>query len=302
MSPRFRRFLPPVVIGGTFLVLAVSAVVFGIASFRHPVGKPDSPPTPTPFVIWAAVFGLATYKTLTGRLFAGHRWARIDRQLSEAGFRQATEQEVEHTAGIPVLLLSPKVLGTDRGGGLDHVSIRSVGSREVRVFRARVRGAGRWIDVPAVGVRVPAHLAPTIIRPARRGLRPPINMKRVFFELESFNRSVEVRSVDRFFASAFLDPRMIEWLGHHLGRTVIELADRWVIVWSNALLGSPVSPLQLIESLAAFNDHIPRSAPSLFPQRPISTVWIHRRKHAGFSGWLDRLSHMSDLPGDSAVD
>jgi len=140
-------------------------------------------------VIWAVVFGLATYKTLTGRLFAGHRWARIDRQLLTAGFRHATQREVEHTTGIPVLMLSPKVLGIDRGGGLDHVTVRSVGAREVRAFRARIRGAGRWIDVPTVAVRVPAHLARTIIRPARRGLRPPINMKRVFFELESFNRS-----------------------------------------------------------------------------------------------------------------
>jgi len=66
----------------------------------------------------------------------------------------------------------------------------------------------------------------------------------------------------------------MEWLGSNLGRTVIEFADGWVVVWSNALRGLPVSPLQLIESLAGFNDHIPRSIPSLFPQRLASGKWI----------------------------
>jgi hypothetical protein len=43
-------------------------------------------------------------------LFAGHRWTRIDRQLLAAGFREAKEGEVAHTAGIPVLLLSHREL------------------------------------------------------------------------------------------------------------------------------------------------------------------------------------------------
>ena len=244
------------------------------------------------------MFGFLTYKSFTGRLFAGHRWARIDRQLVAEGFRQATAREIEHTAGIPVLIL--RMLGTDRGGGVDHVAVGSVGGREARVFRARIRGrgAGRWFDLPAVAVRVPAHLARTIIRPARRGLRPPIAMKRVIFELERFNRSIEVHSVDRFFATAILDPRMMEWLERHLRHTVIELADGWVVAWSNALRGLPVSPLELIESLVGFSDHIPRAIPSLFPRRPGSLKWIHRRTRAGLSAWLDRLSNVPELAGN----
>ena len=58
------------------------------------------------------------------------------------------------------------------------------------------------MDVPAVAVRVPAHLTRTVIRPVRRGLRPPISMKRVSFELEaSIAPSRSVRS------TAFSRPR-----------------------------------------------------------------------------------------------
>src|SRR5439155_4850234 len=109
------------------------------------------------------VLGLATYRSFTGRLFAGQRWARIDRELLAAGFRNAGGPVIEDTARIHVQLLSPSVLGVDRGGGIDHVTLGSIGGREVRAFRAQIRGAGRWIDVPAVGVRVPASMAPTII-------------------------------------------------------------------------------------------------------------------------------------------
>jgi hypothetical protein len=287
------------VIAGTFVVLAVLAVIAGVIDFTRPVDDPVYPflgGAFTPLALWTVIFGFVAYKTFSGRLFADYRWRRIDRELAAEGFRRATEREIDETAGIPVLIL--RMLGTDRGGGVDHVAVGSVAGREVRAFRARIRGrgTGRWVDVPIVAVRVPAHLACTIIRPARRGLRPAIAMRRVTFELERFNRSIEVHSIDRFFATAMLDPRMMEWLERHLGRTVIELADGWVVAWSNALRGSPASPLDLIEELAAFSDHIPRSIPSFFPRRHGSQEWIHRGKRAGRPGWLDRMTTVSDAP------
>jgi hypothetical protein len=122
-------------------------------------------------------------------------------------------------------------------------------------------------------------------------------MKRVLFELERFNRSIEVHSVDRFFATAFIDPRMMEWLNQYLRRMVIELDDGWVVAWSNSLRGSPQSPQQLIELLIGFNAQIPRSIPSFFPRRHGHTKWVHPRKHASLFGWMERATDVSDVPG-----
>jgi hypothetical protein len=116
-------------------------------------------------------------------------------------------------------------------------------------------------------------------------------MKQVTSELERFNRAFEVHSVDPFFTTTLIDPRMMEWLEANLRHTVIELADGWVAAWSNSLRGSAVSPAHLLELLAAFNDRIPRVIPSFFPQRSLGTEWRHRRPHPSLSAWLDRASH-----------
>ena len=305
VSGQTRRFLALGLIAGAFVVLVMFAAIAGIVDFTHQPGEGNHELAASVFlllVIGSVVFGLATYKSFTGRLFAGQRWGRIDRELVAAGFRHATEREIGHTASIHVQLLSPPVLGIDRGGGVDHVTIGSIGGSEVRAFRARIRGAGRWIDVPAVALRAPAFLAPTLIRPAKRGIRPRIGMERVLFELERFNRSIEVHSVDRFFATAFIDSRVMEWLSQNLRRTVIELADGWAVAWSNALRGFPQSPQELIELLILFNARIPRSIPSLFPQRDLYTRWVHPRKHkAPFSAWLERLTDVSDVPEEPTL-
>jgi hypothetical protein len=173
---------------------------------------------------------------------------------------------------------------------------------ERRAFRARIRGRGifRWFDVPAVALRVPAHFPNTIVRSAGRGLRPRIQMKRVKFEWEQFNRSVEVHSVDRWFATAMLDPRMMEWLEQNLPNMVIKSLTIGSSPGPMCCVAHPSQPLKLIESLAAFNDHIPRSIPSLFPRGPGSLRWIHRPKVAAGSGGLDRLSEASEKSGRSS--
>ncbi|HEV8178382.1 MAG TPA: hypothetical protein VGP44_11950, partial [Gemmatimonadales bacterium] len=83
----------------------------------------------------------------------------------------------------------------------------------------------------------------------------------------------------------------------NLRRTVIELADGWVVAWSSALWGSLQTPQQLIELLINFNARIPGSVPSLFPLPVLDTRWIHPRKHAAIFGWLGRPTDM-DMPGD----
>jgi hypothetical protein len=293
VSERTRWFLAVGVIGSAFIILAVTAAYSGVVNFSKSIDEPNQSlwaGTFLPLAMGAVMFGLATYKTFTGRLFAGQRWNRIDKDLHAAGFRDATEREIEATAKIHVQLLAPNVLAVDRGGGIDHVALGPIAGREFRSFRARIRGGGRWIDVPVVAVRVPASFAPTIIRPAKRGMRVQTTMKQVLFEYERFNRSIEVRSDDRYFATALVDARMMEWLSAHLRRTTIELADGWGVAWSTSLIGSPRSPQQLIDLLRRFDEQIPRVIPSLFPRRNRHTEWIHKRKHAGFSRWLERLT------------
>jgi hypothetical protein len=165
-----RRFLAPVLMTTGFMALAATLIVSGIVGFTQSEAKRVYDPNPlagafTPLLIATVIFGLATYKTWTGRLFAGGRWQRIDEQLVAAGFRRARNEEVEQTARLPALILSPSVLRLDEGAGIDHVMIGTVGEREVRSLRARIRGGNRWIDVPVVAVRHRITcLAPSFVR------------------------------------------------------------------------------------------------------------------------------------------
>jgi hypothetical protein len=288
------RWLVLVSIMGAFALLLACTIYAGAIDFSTsgmdgPHGTVSS--MFTPLVMATIALGLATYKTCTGRLFAGNRWNSIDQELAHGGFRPATTAEVDETLRLHVQLLAPNVLAVDRGGGIDHVSIGSVADRQVRCFRAKLRGGRRWIDETVVAVRVPASFKPTMIRSTSRGVGPRRNMKRVRFEHERFNRSIEVSSVDRYFATALVDPRMMEWLRGNLARTTIELADGWVVAWSTSLQGPPRSPSELIELLMEFNARMPRAVPSLFPRSAATTFWRQRKKHASLSSWLDRLSH-----------
>jgi hypothetical protein len=284
-------------VAGAFVILLIAAGYAGFIDFSKDVNEGNQSLAAgwfLPLTFAAASFGLATYKTFTGRLFAGQRWGRIDRELSAMGFRDATERVTEDTARLHVQLLAPGVLAVDRGSGIDHVAIGCIGGREVRSFRARIRGGRRWIDVAVVAIRLPASFAPTMIRPSKWGVPPRRGMKRVIFEHERFNRSVEVHSSDRFFATALADARMMEWLRRNLGRTAIELADGWVVAYSPSLYGTPKSPQQLIDLLVRFDGRIPRPIPSLFPRSALRTEWVHKRRHVAFSAWLDRLSSEPD--------
>jgi len=239
--------------------------------------------------VGATIVVLATYKAFTGRLFATSWWSQLDEELLHRGFHRATSGERSHTAGIHVQLMSPNVIRMDKGGGIDHVMVGHIDGFEVRAFRARLRGGRHWIDAPAVAVRLPAAFAATTIRRVRRGLRP-VGLKRALFELEVFNRAVDVRSADPYFASALVDPRMIAWLHDNLHRSVIEVADGWAVAWSTSLLGALRSPQDLLDFLLRFSARIPRAVPSLYPVTSAETAWVHQQPHPGVSALIDRLN------------
>jgi hypothetical protein len=215
------------------------------------------------------------FRALFGYRIAQRRWNRINSHLFEIGFREADPSEVKQTLGLPVQLLAPRTLDLKRGGGIDHLTIGMIEGREVRSFNVRIRGGG-WLDIPALAVRVATSFPPTMIRRRIRGLAVPMrSMKGIRYEHERFNRSVAVYSSDPYFASALADARMMEWLRTRLGKTQIELSDRWVVMWCVPWRGHVADPRRLVNTLLSFEDRIPRAVPSLFPERQGEFAWQH---------------------------
>jgi hypothetical protein len=88
----------------------------------------------------------------------------------------------------------------------------------------------------------------------------------VELELESFNRRFRVRSVDRRFAVAFCDQRMMRaLLGLPPGVTVAVNEDRMLL---RASILPPAEVLLLLEAARAMRRAVPQVVASLYPPRP----------------------------------
>lgn len=83
------------------------------------------------------------------------------------------------------------------------------------------------------------------------------------FESEEFNRTFAVRCLDRRFATAFLDARMIDLLVGTKGELSFALKGRWLLIWRK-----PV-PARLVPGLVALAEKvvatIPRVVWELYP-------------------------------------
>jgi hypothetical protein len=262
-----------------FLFVSCNAAFMGGATVSGQVDTTHRVIAGTIFVslaVWAVALAFGLRRALFGRWLSDRRWKRIDRSLVAYGFREATSSEVAHTERLPAHILAPAILGPQRGGGIDHVRIRAVDGREVRCFNTRVRG-GAWADVPVVAVRVEGSFPPTVVWSARFALPPRPGMERMRFELEAFNRAFSVYSIDRFFASAVIDARMMEWLLSEGRGLTFELSDRWAIAWGVRRWNRSVDPSTLIEALRGLDRHIPRVIASLFQREGDDILWAGRR-------------------------
>jgi hypothetical protein len=229
---------------------------------------------------WSTVlFAFALRRALFGRWLTDRRWRGYRTELTELGFSDAHEGTVQETQRLPVHILFPAVLASQRGGGIDHVMVGSINGHEARAFDIRVRGGG-WFDAPAVALRLPIAMAPTMIRPARGRfkLQPRPGMRSVLLESERFNRSTAVFSTDQYFATSLLDARMMEWLMEHGQRCVIELSDRWMAVWALPRSGKHLGPIELLGVLEAMEPQLPRVVPSLFPEHGEGRLWKSRSR------------------------
>ena len=102
---------------------------------------------------------------------------------------------------------------------------------------------------------------------AREGLLDKVITKiagdRIDFESEEFNRLFAVHCRDRRFASALVDPQMLDFLLTTRGELDFELKGRWLLVWTD-----PVKP-KLMPGLLGiaekFVQHIPPVVWELYP-------------------------------------
>ena len=56
---------------------------------------------------------------------------------------------------------------------------------------------------------------------------------------------------------------MMTWLMEQGERCVIELSDRWAFAWALPRSGRDLGPVDLIQLLSDFDDHVPQVLPSL---------------------------------------
>jgi hypothetical protein len=114
-------------------------------------------------------------------------------------------------------------------------------------------------------IAIPGGWPALVIRPETGLTRlADIAVPDIAFESEAFNRAFVVRCHDRAFASAVVDPRMMEWLeslGHRWG---FEIDGRWVLGYRDQV--QPWEIESVLETVETFIQRIPRVVTSLYPE------------------------------------
>ena len=114
-------------------------------------------------------------------------------------------------------------------------------------------------------IAIPGGWQALVIRPETGLTRlVDIALPDIAFESEAFNRAFAVRCRDRAFASALVDPRMMEWLlslGHRWG---FETDDRWILGYRDQV--RPWEVESVLETVETFIQRIPRAVTSLYPE------------------------------------
>ena len=90
-----------------------------------------------------------------------------------------------------------------------------------------------------------------------------VGLDDIQFESDEFNRSFEVRCEDARFASALVDPRMMEWLLGTEGRCRFEVHGAWLLVAIERV--PPASVPALMNLALTFREKIPAVVRSLYP-------------------------------------
>jgi hypothetical protein len=128
----------------------------------------------------------------------------------------------------------------------------SVSENERRVLScAQIAIPGGW---PALVIRPETGLTRLV----------DIALPDIAFESEAFNRAFAVRCHDRAFASALVDPRMMEWLQSLGDRWGFEIDGRWILGYRDQV--RPWEIESVLETVETFIETIPRAVTSLYPE------------------------------------
>jgi hypothetical protein len=114
-------------------------------------------------------------------------------------------------------------------------------------------------------IAIPGEWPSLVIRP-ETGLTKLVDiaMPDIAFESEAFNRAFAVRCHDRSFASALVDPRMMEWLQSLAHRWSFEIDGRWILGYRDQV--QPWEIESVLETVETFIQKIPRAVTSLYPE------------------------------------
>jgi hypothetical protein len=114
-------------------------------------------------------------------------------------------------------------------------------------------------------IAIPGGWPTLVIRPETGLTRlVDIAVPDIAFESEAFNRAFAVRCHDRAFASALVDPRMMEWLQSLGHRWSFEIDGRWILGYRDQVL--PWEIEAVLETIETFIRRIPRAVMSLYPE------------------------------------
>jgi hypothetical protein len=158
-----------------------------------------------------------------------------------------------------------KLPGTE---GVENFVWGERNGREVRAFEYWRPAEDEWIRYSCAMVRIPEGWPSLLVR--RQGpldvALDAAGLGGQEFELETFNRSFEVRSDDRRLASAVVDQRMIGWLLESDPALGFQLQHGWLLAWMPRL---PPKDLERVLSTAeGFHERIPRAVWSLYGEAP----------------------------------
>jgi hypothetical protein len=114
-------------------------------------------------------------------------------------------------------------------------------------------------------IAIPGGWPTLVIRP-ETGLSRLVDIAvpDIAFESEAFNRAFAVRCHDRAFASAVVDPRMMEWLQSLGHRWSFEIDGRWILGYRDQV--RPWEIEAVLETVETFIRRIPRAVASLYPE------------------------------------
>lgn len=209
---------------------------------------------------------LAVAVFLGGMFWLGYRFRVLPRRES---FRdQADALAFRAEPGDPLGLLDlPFTLFRWTG------SVRAIENTAVGSHRGReVAIADYWFSPTAAAERddyerytcivatAPQAWSDLLVVPERLGSRllGALGIRDIEMESEAFNRAFNVRAVDRRFASAFVDARLMEWL---LGRgegVGFEVLDGRVLVFRQRATLSLDDVSATLALFDAFTDRVPR--------------------------------------------